>query len=81
MSGEMKSTPPTSRPIALAARSAISRLSGWMTSVLSIAVPPVERLPVERRIEDLPVGRTRVAASRPAALSRRSRLVRRARGA
>jgi hypothetical protein len=49
MSGVMKSTPPTSRPIALAARTAISRLSGWMTSVTSIAVPPVERLPVERR--------------------------------
>ena len=25
------------------------RLSWWMTSVLSIAVPPVDRLPVERR--------------------------------
>ena len=48
MSGVMKSMPATSRPTASAARTAISRLSGWMTSVRSIAVPPVLRLPVER---------------------------------
>ena len=49
MSVARKSTPATSRPIACAARTAISRLSGWTTSVTSMAVPPVERLPVERR--------------------------------
>jgi hypothetical protein len=46
---EMKSTPPTSRPIARTARTAMSRLSGWMMSVTSVAVPPVDRLAVERR--------------------------------
>ena len=49
MSLDRKSTPPTSRPIALTARTAMSRLSGWMTSVTSVAVPPVERFAVERR--------------------------------
>ena len=49
MSGVRKSTPHTSRPTAAAARMAISRLSGWQSSVRSIAVPPVERLPVVRR--------------------------------
>src|ERR1700682_1604702 len=49
MSFERKSTPPTSRPIARTARSAMSRLSGWITSVTSVAVPPVERFAVERR--------------------------------
>ena len=53
MSGVMKSMPATSRPIACAARIAISRLSGWTTSVRSIAVPPVERLPVDAQ-EELP---------------------------
>ena len=43
-----KSTPPTSSPIARTARSAIARLSGWMMSVTSVAVPPVERFAVER---------------------------------
>ena len=46
---DRKSTPPTSRPIARTARSAISRLSGWITSVTSVAVPPVERFAVDRR--------------------------------
>ena len=49
MSGVRKSTPPTSRPMARMARIAICRLSGWITSVTSIAVPPVERLAVARR--------------------------------
>ena len=49
MSVVRKSTPPTSSPIALTARTAISALSGWTMSVMSVAVPPVERLPVERR--------------------------------
>ena len=49
MSGVRKSTPPTSRPIARMARTAIWRLSGWMTSVTSMAVPPVDRLAVARR--------------------------------
>ena len=49
MSVVRKSTPPTSRPIAFTARSAISTLSGCTRSVTSVAVPPVERLPVERR--------------------------------
>ena len=35
--------------MARTARSAISRLSGWITSVTSVAVPPVERFAVERR--------------------------------
>ena len=47
MSSVRKSTPQTSSPIAFAARAAISRLSGWTTSVTSTAVPPVERFPVE----------------------------------
>ena len=46
---ERKSTPPTSSPMAFTARTAISTLSGWTTSVTSVAVPPVERLPVDRR--------------------------------
>ena len=46
MSGVMKSTPITSSPIARAVRLATSRLSGWITSVRSIDVPPVDRLPV-----------------------------------
>ncbi len=49
MSVVRKSTPPTSSPIAFTARSAISTLSGCTRSVTSVAVPPVERLPVERR--------------------------------
>ena len=40
----------------MTARSAISRLSSWITSVLSIAVPPVDRLPVDAQVEDLPGG-------------------------
>ena len=38
------------------ARSAISLLSGWMTSVTSMAVPPVERLAVLRRKTVSPSG-------------------------
>jgi hypothetical protein len=49
MSVLRKSTPPTSSPIALTARTAISALSGCTVSVMSVAVPPVDRLPVERR--------------------------------
>ena len=40
--------------MARTARSAISRLSGWMTSVTSVAVPPVDRLAVERRYTTCP---------------------------
>jgi hypothetical protein len=49
MSSVRKSTPPTSSPMARMARTAMSALSGWITSVTSVAVPPVERFPVERR--------------------------------
>jgi hypothetical protein len=42
------------------ARSAISRLSGWMTSVTSVAVPPVDRLAVERRYTTWPGVRDRL---------------------
>src|SRR5260370_41865478 len=45
----MKSTPPTSRPMALMAWTAISRLSGCTLSVTSIAGPPVERLAVAHK--------------------------------
>src|SRR5690242_21548564 len=37
---------PISSPIAFTARTAISMLSGCTVSVMSVAVPPVERLPV-----------------------------------
>ena len=60
MSVLRKSTPPTSRPIAFTARTAISMLSGCTWSVTSVAVPPVERLPVERRKTRSPVGRHRL---------------------
>ena len=60
---DRKSTPPTSRPMARTARSAISRLSGWMTSVTSVAVPPVERLAVERRYTVTPFAGTELAVS------------------
>ena len=40
----------------MTARTAISTLSGWTTSVTSMAVPPVERLPVERRKTCSPAG-------------------------
>ena len=71
MSVERKSTPPTSSPIAFTARIAISALSGWTTSVRSVAVPPVERLPVERRKTRSPVGRHALAG---VALPRQHRL-------
>ena len=58
MSVVRKSTPPMSSPTARIARSAISRLSGWITSVTSIAVPPVERLAVARRNTISPSGGT-----------------------
>ena len=35
--------------VSLTARTAMSRLSGWITSVTSVAVPPVDRLAVDRR--------------------------------
>jgi hypothetical protein len=53
MSGGEKSTPHTSRPMALARALGHLGLSGWQTSVRSIAVPPVERLPVLTQEEDL----------------------------
>src|SRR5829696_7725184 len=49
ISGAMKSMPATSRPTARAARLAIIAFSGWMSSVRSNAVPPVDRLAVSRR--------------------------------
>ena len=58
MSVVRKSTPPTSRPIAFTARMAISMLSGCTMSVMSVAVPPVERLPVERRKTSSPAAGT-----------------------
>ena len=58
MSGVRKSTPPTSSPMASTVRTAISRLSGCTKSVTSIAVPPVERLPVERRYTTSPAAGT-----------------------
>src|SRR6187549_3294568 len=63
MSVDRKSTPPTSRPIARTARTAMSRLSGWMTSVTSVAVPPVERFAVLRRYTICPAGGTEPACS------------------
>ncbi len=68
MSGDRKSTPPTSSPTACTARTAISTLSGWTTSVMSVAVPPVERLPVERRNTSWPFSGTD-SAVRPARAS------------
>jgi hypothetical protein len=50
MSGAMKSMPATSRPTVRAARRAMLALSGWISSVRSIAVPPVERLAVARSV-------------------------------
>ena len=49
MSSVRKSTPPTSSPIAFTARSAMERLSGWTISVISMAVPPVDKFAVERK--------------------------------
>jgi hypothetical protein len=60
----MKSTPQTSRPMA-ARRARPSRgCRGGTTSVRSIAVPPVERLPVLRRKKTSPAGSTVSACSR-----------------
>ena len=58
---DRKSTPPTSSPTARTARSAIARLSGWMMSVTSVAVPPVDRLAVERSGTVSPAGGTESA--------------------
>ena len=41
----------------------MSRLSGWMTSVTSVAVPPVERFAVLRRYTTCPAGGTEPACS------------------
>ncbi len=49
MSGARKSMPAISRPTTAAARRAIIALTGWMTSVRSIAEPPVDRLAVSLR--------------------------------
>ena len=46
MSAVMKSMPATSSPTTIAAWRAISTLSGWMSSVRSMEVPPVLMLPV-----------------------------------
>ncbi len=46
MSAVMKSMPATSSPTTIAAWRAISTLSGWISSVRSIEVPPVLMLPV-----------------------------------
>nr|WP_235031541.1 hypothetical protein [Geminicoccus flavidas] len=58
MSGAMKSMPATSKPTACAARRAIVAFSGWMSSVRSIAVPPVERLAVSRKVTTSPASGT-----------------------
>ena len=68
ISAVRKSTPPTSRPTAWIALTAISRLSGCTTSVRSMAVPPVDRFAVLRRSKLSPFGNT-VFSSKPAASS------------
>ena len=49
MSGHRKSIPAMSRPTTLAASSAISAFSGWISSVRSMLIPPVLMLPVRFR--------------------------------
>ena len=49
MSGQMKSIPARSSPTTLAASSAISAFSGWISSVRSMLMPPVLMLPVRLR--------------------------------
>ena len=65
MSGAMKSMPATSRPTTIAACRAISALSGWISSVRSIAVPPVLMLPVSLQLDDAARLRARHRASSP----------------
>ena len=64
MSGAMKSMPAMSRPTTRAAVSAISMLSGCASCVRSIAVPPVDMLPVAASITRWPLGGT-ASSSRP----------------
>ncbi len=47
--------------MAVTARTAMSRLSGWMTSVTSVAVPPVDRFAVLRRSTTWPAAGTESA--------------------
>ncbi len=73
MSGDRKSIPATSRPITAAACSAMATLSGWISSVLSTAVPPVDRLAVAHRVTVSPgpgtLSRVRPLRARKAAIS------------
>ena len=57
--------------MAFTARTAISALSGWMMSVTSVAVPPVERLAVDRRYTTSPSAGT-LASVYPSLVSCRS---------
>jgi hypothetical protein len=54
-SGAIRSIPATSRPTIIAAWRAIWALSGWMSSVRSMEVPPVDMLPVRWSRTHLPV--------------------------
>ena len=69
MSGTMKSIPATSRPTTRAAVSAISTLSGCASRVRSMAVPPVDMLPVAASITRRPSAGT---SSRPRPCARTS---------
>ena len=56
MSGVSTSSPAMSSPTAAAAISQAVTLSGWISSVRSMEVPPVEMLAVARRYDRLPRG-------------------------
>ena len=58
MFSQTTSMPAMSSPIVLAASTAIAALSGWTSSVTSVAVPPVERLELSRRSTTVPGGGT-----------------------
>ena len=60
MSGQMKSMPAMSSPTTRAACSAISALSGWISSVRSMLMPPVLMLPVRFRKTRCPRGGTSI---------------------
>ena len=57
-SGAIISTPPMSSPISRIARSAMWTFAGWTSSVMSIAVPPVERFAVVFSVSISPFGST-----------------------
>jgi hypothetical protein len=54
MSGSRRSTPQTSSPAAAAARQHITLTSGWIRSVTSVLVPPVDRLALRRSVTTVP---------------------------